>query len=59
VTQAFGGEQPPVDYAKLRNVVESPDGRVVSLLRTAQEEATPAAPSQPDNIFDELQVSQR
>lgn len=59
VTRAFGEEQPPVDYAMLRNVVESPDGRVVSLLRTARQEPTPTPPPQPETIFDELQVSQR
>ncbi len=59
VTRAFGGEQPPVDYAMLRTVVESPDGRVVSLLRTAEEEPLPTPPPPPDSIFDELQVSQR
>lgn len=59
VTRAFGEKEPPVDYAMLRNVVESPDGRVVSLLRTANQEPTPTPPPQPNTIFDELQVSQR
>ncbi|PMR71891.1 L,D-transpeptidase family protein [Halomonas heilongjiangensis] len=61
VTRAFGEEQPPVDYAMLRGVVESPDGSVVSLLRQAEEEPTPTAPPQheeaDDGLFQELEFS--
>ncbi|MDI5986096.1 L,D-transpeptidase family protein [Halomonas sp. M4R5S39] len=59
VTRAFGEEQPPVDYAMLRGVVESPDGSVVSLLRQAEEEPTPAAPQpeEADGLFQELELS--
>ncbi|WP_181422047.1 L,D-transpeptidase family protein [Halomonas sp. LBP4] len=59
VTRAFGEEQPPIDYAMLRGVVESPDGSVVSLLREAEEEPTPAAPSleEADGLFQELEIT--
>ncbi|MFW6346652.1 MAG: L,D-transpeptidase family protein [Halomonas sp.] len=45
VTRAFGDEQPPVDYARLRKVVEAPDGLLVSLLQTAEEAPTRAEPA--------------
>lgn len=61
VTRAFGEEQPPVDYARLRDVVEAPDGMIVSLLQTATEAPTPAPRKQEskDGLFSELQVSSR
>ncbi|GHE19849.1 L,D-transpeptidase family protein [Halomonas urumqiensis] len=62
VTQAFGEEQPPVDYARLRDVVEAPDGMIVSLLQTASEEPTPTPDDKqadPHGLFSELQVSSR
>jgi L,D-transpeptidase ErfK/SrfK len=61
VTKAFGDELPPVDYARLRQVVESPDGLVVSLLRSAEEEPSPATPSHEEHegLFSELEISQR
>ncbi len=59
VTRAFGDEQPPVDYARLRALVETPDGMLVSLLRTA-EEGQPSAPREADDLFGgELELSGR
>ncbi len=58
VTRAFGEEQPPVDYARLRELVEAPDGQIVSLLQAASEEPTPAEPEPPE-LLEELQVSER
>ncbi|WP_299314371.1 L,D-transpeptidase family protein [uncultured Halomonas sp.] len=45
VARAFGDEQPPVDYARLRTLIEQPDGLIVSLLHTADEAPTPAEPA--------------
>ncbi|TFH88143.1 LysM peptidoglycan-binding domain-containing protein [Billgrantia azerbaijanica] len=56
VSQAFGDEQPPVDYEQLRRVMESPDGLTVSLLHGADE--TPA-PDEPIRFYDELLLSGR
>ncbi|WP_163576007.1 L,D-transpeptidase family protein [Halomonas faecis] len=55
VNQAFGDDQPPVDYAQLRQAVEHPDGQLVSLLRSAEQDPTPA----PVTLYDELVLSQR
>ncbi|MFY0990389.1 L,D-transpeptidase family protein [Halomonas sp. C05BenzN] len=59
VTRAFGDEQPPIDYAMLRGVVESPDGSLVSLLREAEEQPTPAPEGleEADGLFQELELS--
>ncbi|QTF91422.1 MAG: L,D-transpeptidase family protein [Halomonas sp. BM-2019] len=58
VAKAFGEEQPPVDYARLRSLVEEPDGMLVSLLQTAQEAPTPAPEA--DGLFGgELELSAR
>ncbi len=61
VTRAFGDEQPPVDYARLRELVEAPDGLLVSLLQTAEEAPTPAEPApEVDGLFGgELELSVR
>lgn len=62
LANAFGEERPPVDYAQLRRVVESPDGRLVSLLRVAEEEPATPADSQErgleGGLFAELEFSQ-
>ncbi|WP_163560091.1 L,D-transpeptidase family protein [Halomonas sp. NO4] len=55
VSQAFGEEQPPVDYAQLRHAVENPDGMLVSLLQSAEEGPAP----EPVNLYDELMLSTR
>lgn len=60
VSRAFGGEQPPVDYARLRTLVEQPDGLIVSLLQTAEEGETPAPTQEDDLLFGgELELSGR
>ncbi|SDJ39142.1 L,D-transpeptidase family protein [Billgrantia gudaonensis] len=53
VSQAFGDDQPPVDYARLRQAVEQPDGQLISLLRSAE-----PAP-EPVTLYDELVLGQR
>ncbi|ERS81911.1 MULTISPECIES: L,D-transpeptidase family protein [unclassified Halomonas] len=58
VSKAFGEEQPPVDYAQLRELVESPDGVTVSLMRTAEEAPTPEAPKAP-SLYDAIAVAVR
>jgi L,D-transpeptidase ErfK/SrfK len=61
LADAFGEEPPPVDYAQVRRVLEHPDGRLVSLLRVAEEEPTPPD-TQPEpldeGLFSELEISQ-
>jgi L,D-transpeptidase ErfK/SrfK len=58
VAKAFGEEQPPVDYARLRELIEQPDGLLVSLLQSAQEAPTPAPAA--DGLFGgELELSAR
>lgn len=61
VARAFGDEQPPVDYARLRDLVEQPNGLIVSLLHTAGEAPTPAAPElEVDGLFGgELELGAR
>lgn len=60
VSRTFGEEQPPVDYARLRELVEQPDGQIVSLLQTAEEGDAPAREERPSlDLFEELQLSQR
>jgi L,D-transpeptidase ErfK/SrfK len=51
VTGVFGDVQPPVDYARLRLLVEEPDGSLVALLRTAEE--TPPEPA-PESLYDAI-----
>ncbi|MCE8011196.1 L,D-transpeptidase family protein [Halomonas daqingensis] len=61
LANAFGEERPPVDYAQLRRVVENPDGRLVSLLRVAEEEPAPVAPQQDsldEGLFSEIELGQ-
>ncbi len=61
VSRAFGDAKPPVDYARLRELVEQPDGLIVSLLHTADEAPTPATPApEVENLFGgELELSSR
>lgn len=61
VARAFGDEKPPVDYARLRDLVEQPDGMIVSLLHTASEAPTPTEPSpEVESLFGgELELSTR
>ncbi|MGR4067792.1 L,D-transpeptidase family protein [Halomonas sp. LR3S48] len=61
VANAFGEEPAPIDYAQLRQVVEQPNGRLVSLLRVAEEEPAPEAQEEEldGGLFSELEVSQR
>ncbi|MCG6656367.1 L,D-transpeptidase family protein [Halomonas campisalis] len=54
VTKAFGEEHPPVDYKRLRSLVENPDGLVVSLLRAAEPEPEPQPTPQSDGLYQEL-----
>ncbi|MGM0915574.1 MAG: L,D-transpeptidase family protein [Pseudomonadota bacterium] len=58
VAQVFGEEQPPVDYKRLRELVESPDGQAISLLKTAEEEPTPA-PAEPRNLYESIAIAER
>lgn len=58
VSRTFGEENPPIDYARLRNLVEEPDGSMVALVRTADEEATPRV-EEPETLLDALEISQR
>ncbi|TDA95505.1 L,D-transpeptidase family protein [Halomonas marinisediminis] len=55
LTEVFGEEQPPVDYKRLRTIVERSDGQAISLLRTAEEAPTPA-PSAPRNLYEAIAV---
>ena len=59
VARAFGDEQPPVDYARLRTLIEQPDGLIVSLLHTAGEALTPAEPEVDDLFGGELELGGR
>ncbi|MBF7053218.1 L,D-transpeptidase family protein [Halomonas sp. KAO] len=56
LAETFGDEQPPVDYKRLRELVESSDGQAVSLLKTAEETPTPA-PSGPRNLYETIAVA--
>ncbi|MDY7115263.1 L,D-transpeptidase family protein [Halomonas sp. SSL-5] len=58
LAQAFGEEQPPVDYKRLRELVESPDGQAISLLKTAEEAPTPA-PAKPRNLYESIAIAER
>lgn len=58
VAQVFGEEQPPVDYKRLRELVETPDGQAISLLKTAEEEPTPA-PAEPRNLYESIAIAER
>ncbi|RDB44406.1 hypothetical protein DU490_02210 [Halomonas sp. DQ26W] len=62
VANTFGDQNPPVDYAQLRRVVENPNGQMVSLLKVAEEEPTPGGPhldGQEEGLFSELELTQR
>nr|WP_245784133.1 L,D-transpeptidase family protein [Halomonas korlensis] len=56
VSTAFGEAEPPVDYAKVRRLVEAPDGAIVSLLRSAEEDALPRK-DRPDTLYDFLEAT--
>ncbi|MEQ5802476.1 L,D-transpeptidase family protein [Halomonas sp. H10-9-1] len=58
LTHAFGEEQPPVDYKRLRELVESPDGQAISLLKTAEEAPTPT-PAGPRNLYESIAIAER
>lgn len=55
VNHAFGDTHPPIDYARLRQAVEQPDGQLVSLLRSAERAPSP----KPVTLYDELVLTQR
>ncbi|WP_104201859.1 L,D-transpeptidase family protein [Billgrantia saliphila] len=61
VAGAFDEEPAPIDYAQLRQVVEQPDGRLVSLLQVADEE--PASEGHEEaldgGLFSELEITQK
>ncbi|MDX5378500.1 MAG: L,D-transpeptidase family protein [Halomonas sp.] len=61
VADAFGEEPAPIDYAQLRQVVEQPNGRLVSLLRVAEEEPAPEDRQETldEGLFSELEISQQ
>ncbi len=59
VSKAFGDAKPPVDYARLRELVEQPNGLIVSLLHPADEAPTPAAPEVESLFGGELELSER
>lgn len=59
VARVFGDERPPVDYARLRQLVEQPDGLIVSLLHAANPTPPTPAPAT-EGLFDgELELSVR
>lgn len=43
ISRALGDDRPPVDYARLRDMVEKPDGLIASLMRTAEPAAASGA----------------
>lgn len=45
LAKALGEAHPPVDYKRLRQLVESPDGMAVSLLASGEDEPAPEPPS--------------
>ncbi|WP_355662072.1 L,D-transpeptidase family protein [Halomonas salifodinae] len=58
LSRAFGDEEPPVDYAQLRQAVEQPSGQPVAVLREA--EAVPALPeAEPslEGIYEVVEVA--
>ncbi|AMD00345.1 L,D-transpeptidase family protein [Halomonas chromatireducens] len=62
VARTFGEEKPPVDYAQLRRIVESPNGQMVSLLKVADEqpgEPRPRLDGIEEGLFSELELTQR
>jgi L,D-transpeptidase ErfK/SrfK len=56
ISSAFGEAEPPVDYAKVRRLVEAPDGAIVSLLRSAEEETQPRN-ERPGGLYDFLEAT--
>ncbi|MBS9404021.1 L,D-transpeptidase family protein [Halomonas sp. TRM85114] len=58
VSTAFGEVDPPVDYAKVRRLVEAPNGAIVSLLRSAEEDTQPRE-DRPDTLYDFLEATAR
>ena len=56
ISSAFGEAEPPVDYAKVRRLVEATDGAIVSLLRSAEEDTEPRN-DRPDTLYDFIEAT--
>ncbi|KAA0014318.1 L,D-transpeptidase family protein [Billgrantia pellis] len=61
VAGSFGEDPAPIDYGQLRQVVEQPDGRLISLLRVAEEEPLSEGSEEAlgGGLFSELEISQQ
>ncbi len=58
LSRAFGDEEPPIDYAQLRQAVEQPSGQPVAVLREAEETpSTPEAEPGPESIYEVVEVA--
>lgn len=59
VANTFDKELPAIDYAQLQRVIVQPDGRLVSLMQSAEEMPATLQPDSPtEGLFAEIELSQ-
>lgn len=59
VANTFGEELPAIDYAQLQRVIMQPEGRLVSLMQSAEEAPATLQPASPtEGLFNEIELSE-